>query len=86
MKYFEVLDPYYALLKAKDREDAKLQYNATVADLEDIEEIKEVPEDYALVRFSQAPGENKKLVPPSEILKDFRDPKHSLLIIDGSLL
>ncbi|MEN2765662.1 hypothetical protein [Ornithinibacillus xuwenensis] len=86
MGYFEVVDPYYALIKAESKEDAKKEYNSTVADLDDIEDIFEVPENYDLVRFSQVPGEDKKLLDPKEILKEFVDPDSNLLIIDGTLM
>lgn len=86
MKYFEVIDPYYALIKAEDKEHAKLEYNASVAGLDDINDIYEVPEDYALVRFSQTPGEDKKLIDPKTILEDFKSPDVCILIWDGSLL
>lgn len=85
MKYFEVVDPYYALLKAEDKEDAKLEYNASVAGLEDINDIHEVPEDYALVRFSQTSDEDCKLLPPKEVLDEFKSPDRCVLIWDGSL-
>lgn len=86
MKYFEVLTPYYALLKAEEKEAAKLEYNASVAGLEDINDINEVPEDYALLMFSRALGEDKKLVEPNMILEDFRNPEVSILVLDGALL
>lgn len=86
MKFFEVVTPYYALLKAEDKDAAKLEYNASVAGLEDINEITEVPQDYALLMFSRAPGEDKKLVDSDVILEDFRNPEVSLLVLDGALL
>lgn len=85
MKYFEIVDPYYALLKAEDKEQAKLEYNASVAGLEDINDIHEVPEDYALVRFSQTLDENKKLIAPKTILEEFKSPDRCVLLWDGSL-
>lgn len=86
MRYFEVVIPYYALLKAEDKEEALLEYNASVAGLEDINDIHEVPEDYALVRFSQAPGEDKKLIDPKVVLDEFNDDKRCVLVVDGALI
>lgn len=86
MRYFEVVEPYYALLKAVDKDQAKSEYNNSVADLDDIKDIYEVPEDYALVRFSQAPGEDKELVDPKDILADFKNDELCILIFDGALL
>ncbi len=86
MKYFEVVEPYYALLKADNKLEAKSDYNSLVADLEDIEDIFEVPEEYALARFSQVPGEDKKLVAPKIIAEEFVKQENKLLIIDGHLI
>ncbi|MEF7566027.1 hypothetical protein V4V35_23840 [Bacillus infantis] len=88
MKYFEVRAPYYALLKAEDFETAKAKYVMHVAEDDGTlgDEIYEVGKDYALAKFAQAPGENKKLIPIHEILNDFYCAEHELLIIDGSLL
>lgn len=86
MKYFEVTDPYYALLKAEDKERALLEYNASVAGLDDINEIKEVSRDYALVRFSQTPSEDKGLLPPATSVKEFENPVTCILLWDGMLL
>ena len=85
MRYFEVVIPYYALLKAEDKERALLEYNASVAHLEDINDIHEVPEDYAFVRFSQVPGEDKKLLDPKTILEEFTDVNRCVLVWDGAL-
>ena len=85
MKYFEVLIPYYALLKAEDKEQALLEYNASVAHLEDIKDIHEVPEDYALVMFSQVPSEDKKLLAPKTVLEEFNDANRFVLVWDGAL-
>lgn len=86
MKFYEVESPFYALLKAKNEQEAKEKYIQHVADDELGIEIKEVERDYALARFAQAPGENKKLVPVKEILNDFDCGEYEVLIIDGALL
>lgn len=91
MNYFEFVEPYYALIKANYGEEAVKEYIEVVAgdesDFESLhEECKLVPQDYALVRFSQAPGENRKLVDPHSILEDFNKPEVRVLIMDGSLL
>ncbi|TYS55775.1 hypothetical protein FZD47_25450 [Bacillus infantis] len=88
MEFFEVRAPYYALLKAEDFETAKAIYVKHVAEDDGTlsEEMHEVGKDYALAKFAQAPGENKKLIPIHEILNDFYCAEHEVLIIDGSLL
>lgn len=88
MKYFEVVSPYYALMKAGNIETAKAKYIEYVAEddgtLDD--EIKEVGKDYALAKFAQAPAGNRKLIPIHEVLNDFYCAEHEVLIIDGSLV
>lgn len=88
MKYFEVCSPYYALMKTENVEKAKEKYIEHVSDddgtLDD--EIKEVGRDYALAKFSRAPGENRKLIPINEVIEDFHCAEYEVLIIDGSLL
>lgn len=86
MRYFEVQEPYYALLKAEDLDHAKLEYNASVAFLEESDEIEEVKEDYALAKFSQAKDEDGNLISVKEILEEFRKEERCLLLIDGTLL
>ena len=85
MKYFEVVIPYYALLKAEDKEQALIEYNASVAYLEDINDIHEVQEDYALVRFSQVPSEDKKLLAPKTVLEEFNEANRCVLVWDLAL-
>lgn len=90
-KYFEAHDPYYALIKAEDLGEAVQLYIANVAgdseESQDVEEeLKEVSRDYALVKLSRSPGEDRKPVSIKETLEDFNSEDSSILIIDGSLL
>ncbi|OMC86907.1 hypothetical protein BK128_09585 [Viridibacillus sp. FSL H7-0596] len=89
-KYFEVQDPYYALIKAENDVVAKDVYVKTVSDFEEgvnpYEQIKEVPADYAIVRTSRALGENGEESSLEETLKLLRNDEATVLIIDGSLL
>lgn len=88
MKYFEVVDPYYALLKAHDKEGARKAYVMFVADDDGtlMNEIEEVDRDYALLRFSRAKGEDGKLSDISEVLKEFRVDEAFALLIDRALV
>lgn len=89
MKFYEINEPYYALLKANSEKEAIRKYVHNVADLEEEEvdfEIKEVSRDYALARFSRAPGEDKKLLPIGQIVSDFNVQEIEVMIIDGSLI
>ena len=91
MKYFEIYDPYYALIKAKNKEDAVKEYIKNVAGEEEefqylLEEMKEVEEDYALVIHSRGNSEDGNPIPVEEILDDFRSNNTMTLLIDGALL
>ncbi|WFA91215.1 hypothetical protein [Bacillus subtilis] len=91
MKFYEINEPYYALLKAKDEADAERIYNEQIADTDDYEnfqddEIIEVERDYALIMFSRTKDEDGKLVSYTRISEDFNNPEIEVLIMDGSLL
>lgn len=88
-KFFEVHDPYYALIKAKDVNEAKELYITIVADDEEgtlDNEIKEVPSDYAIAHYSRSLSEDKEVVPLKEVLEVLRSNESNLLLIDGNLL
>ncbi|WP_421726818.1 hypothetical protein [Bacillus velezensis] len=91
MKFYEINDPYYALIKAKDKAEAEKIYIQEVADTDDYdnfqdEEIREVERDYALVKFSQSRGEDGELASYTYISGTFNNPDIEVLIWDGSLL
>lgn len=87
MKYFEILDPYYALLKAETQEEAIKKYVEIVADDEGNlnEEIREVSRDYALIEFSRGIGDNKKYLSPADLIKQFNEEGADVLLITGQL-
>ncbi|MCY8867375.1 hypothetical protein MOD76_19655 [Bacillus spizizenii] len=88
--YFEVSEPYYALIKADSGEEAEKIYNEFVADTDDYEdfqeEIKEVSETYALLRFSRTRYEDGTLMEISYVMEEFSKDESNVLIFDGSLL
>jgi hypothetical protein len=88
MRYFEIHDPYYALIKAENQEEAIKIYADYVADDDGTlhEEIREVDRDYTLASFSRGGTEDGKEVPISEILKDFQSDGSAVLLIDLALL
>ncbi|SFP17981.1 hypothetical protein [Salibacterium halotolerans] len=90
MKYFEINQPYYALLKAENKGQAIMKYITLVSDDSEDEPLseamQEVPQDYAVAKFSRAAGEDKELPPLDEVLEELRDGEDSVLLIDGSLL
>lgn len=88
MRYFEIHDPYYSLIQAKNINNARTIYNDEVASEEDEEnfEIKEVQSDYAIASYARGLSEDLKEIPIPEILSDLRSGKEMILLIDGSLL
>lgn len=90
MKFYEIHDPYYALIKATDKAEAEKVYIQGVADTDDYdnfqdEEIREVERDYALVKFSQSRGVDGELASYTYISENFNNPEAEVLIWDGSL-
>lgn len=88
MNFYEVYDPYYALILARNEDEAYKLYTDTVADDEGnlSEEIKLVDHRYGIVKFSRCKSEDGELLKISEILKGLKSDKPKLLVIDGSLL
>lgn len=85
MRFFEVQEPYYALLKAESEDVAVEKYAEQVGDWEN-GELKEVSRDYALAFTSRALSENRKPVPLKEVLHDFNNEDVVILLIDGDIL
>lgn len=94
MKFYEIRDPYYALIKAEDKAEAEKVYNEMVAyttgedKVEDFQEkeMKEVSRDYALVTFSQIQDHDGTCAGYDFIKGMFNDPDFKLLKMDGSLI
>lgn len=88
LNFYEVYDPYYALILAKDEEAAYQIYIDTVADDDGNlhEEIEEVDREYGIVKYSRAKSEDGELLEISEILEGLKTDESKLLLIDGSLL
>ncbi|MEH2977230.1 hypothetical protein [Bacillus amyloliquefaciens] len=89
MKFYEIHDPYYALIKAKDEADAERFYNEYISDTDDYEnfqdeEINEVSRDYALSEYKRVMkkyGETDHHL----IMETFNVPAGEMLLWDGSL-
>lgn len=88
MKFYEVNEPYYALIKAKNDEKAMTIYTDVVADDNGglSEEITEVTEAYAAIIYSRVNGEDNNVIPVKEVLEHLTNEEEMVLIIDGSLL
>ncbi|MFJ3386859.1 hypothetical protein [Lysinibacillus sp. NPDC086135] len=85
MKFFDFYNPYIALIKAENEEQAKEKYVEWVANDEGDLEFDEIEKDHAIVKFSQARDEHGNLVPVDEILEQLQSTQPELLVIDGSL-
>ena len=91
MNYYEILDPYYALIKAKSSEDAVNKYIEVVAGDESdfdslLEECDSVPDYYASARLAQAKDEMGKLMDLQEVIRTIESDETEILVMDGSLL
>lgn len=88
LNFYEAYNPYYALILAKNEEEAYKVYIENVADDDgDLhEEIELVDREYGIVKFSRGKSEDGELLEISEILEDLKSDKSKLLLIDGSLI
>lgn len=88
MKYFEVQDPYYALIKANDKELAMKIYTEYVADDEGElnNEMQEIGAYDAFLKFGEGLTDGKEEMLFSEIINNFSSNENTVLLIDGSLL
>lgn len=88
MNFYEVEEPYYALIKAENKAVAMKEYVEVIAEDEEgnlLENMKEVQADYAIAKYSRAYSEDGKQVPIHEVLHDLRNDKSFVLIFDASL-
>jgi len=89
MKYFEIDDPYYALIKATDAEDATKKYIEVVAGEEEFEEIKEnmILKDRSYVWNKLAFHTNKEDYPTvGDLKKAVMEETTDVLLVDGALI
>ncbi|WP_218047921.1 hypothetical protein [Bacillus licheniformis] len=88
MKYYEIHEPYYALIAAVDEKKAAEVYCEVVTD--DVDEtlkdnIKEVSRQYALGCVGMGALQNNPTLSISEFVRDFNELKNDWLIIDRAL-
>ena len=88
MKFYQVFDPYYALIKAKSKESARNLYVANVADDDGtvIQELEELDRDYAVAMFSRSLSDNGEVLPLHEVVETIQDDEEIVLLIDGALM
>ena len=89
MRFFEAIEPYYALLKAKNPENAKEIYTEAIKEItpitaEESLELKEVPVEYASIAFSRSL--NEKEIPLEMIVQKLTSRTETVLTIDGCLI
>lgn len=84
MRYFEVIEPYYALLKAKNPENAKEIYTDVVEKVTPIVEqfeMKEVPVEYASIAYSRSLSQDG--VSLESIVQSLISRTEMILTVDG---
>lgn len=93
-KYFEVSQPYFALIKARDVEELKELYEKNIAENIELDSIEEVTEAYAnfrtgmaialeLIRLDVSHNDimNSAVKEAYEFVK-----KENILLVDGGLM
>jgi hypothetical protein len=89
LNYYEIHDPYYALIKAQSREEAINTYIKEI-EVEENENYEyafiELPKELALLKFGQSVDQEGKTMDPEEILELFSSNEPCLLLVDGALL
>ncbi|MGC6586181.1 hypothetical protein ACPV3A_14585 [Paenibacillus sp. Dod16] len=86
MRYFEIHDPYYALIKADIKEEAIQVYDTYVADSDSEIVVEEISRDSALVKFAR--GKNNgviEMVSEREIIEEFNRDQADILLITSEL-
>lgn len=91
MHYFEFKEPYYALIKAENYDEAVKHYIETVSGEDEdyeilLDECNLVSSNYAIVHFVRSKGENGEMQEIDVILEVLNSNKPELLLIDGSLI
>ncbi|MEC0552302.1 hypothetical protein P9D81_01230 [Bacillus haynesii] len=87
MKYYEIHEPYYALLAVEDEKKVAGIYVETVADDDGTlkDSIKEVSRKYSLGCVVESALKANPEMSVSELIRDFDQRKNDCLLIDGSL-
>ncbi|MED1234727.1 hypothetical protein [Bacillus paralicheniformis] len=88
MKYYEIHEPYYALIAAVDEKKAAEVYCEVVTD--DVDEtlkdnIKEVSRQYALGCVGDSVFQSKPELSVAEFVRDFDDRENTYLLFSRGL-
>jgi len=90
MNYFEFVEPYYALIKAKTGEESVEKYIEVVSGEESdfeslLEECKLVSEYYAAFKFRRSIWKDGRFSDSEDVIELFENDKSDVLLIDGGL-
>ena len=88
MSFFEVIHPYYALLKAKNPHNAKEIYTKIVGRIQPLAldeqlEMKEVPVEYASAVYSRSRTSDAQEIPLDEVVQALSNRTEMILTVDG---
>ncbi|MGM0241262.1 hypothetical protein [Enterococcus sp. AZ103] len=96
MEYFEINDPYFAIIAATDEDECLDYYKKIVSDVEDEEEFYEslqiLDMNTAINKLADTCGEDSPTVPigieeaKKQILESAESHEPSVLALDGSLV
>ncbi|WP_206922978.1 hypothetical protein [Alicyclobacillus suci] len=87
MKYWEIQDPYYGLLKAETEEEARETYKNVISDLDPDDVCVEVSLEYAWAKFLAACENEIESDPNFNPRKAFEErPTTHPLLIDSELV
>jgi len=90
MNYFEFVEPYYALIKAKTGEESVEKYIEVVSGEESdfeslLEECELVSEYYAASEFRRSIWEDGRFSDSEDVIELFKNEKSDVILIDGGL-
>ncbi|MCP9298353.1 hypothetical protein [Bacillus halotolerans] len=88
MKFFEVSDPYYALIKANTKEKAMKLYIEEVADDEEnlSKGMQEVSLEHAVKAYIHRTGFEQGFFFKDEITNNLKGREEGIVVMDGHLL
>ena len=88
MRFYEVIEPYYALLKAKNPDNAKAIYEKTVEKVQPLTldeqlEMQEVPVEYASAAYSRSRTTEASEIPLEMVVQALTSRTEMILVVDG---
>lgn len=88
MRFFEVFQPYYALVKAKNSDNAKQIYTKIVEGvhpltLDEQLEMQEVPVEYASVVYSRSVDSKVSEITLDAVVQALTNRTEMILTVDG---